>query len=457
MEVILINKNLNPVSLRLKIENLSNTEDFIIVWEDPISKNIRFVDKISIKENGEYYFKLNKDISFFDNGVLFKLVYLKNYECFYKYEFKNLSFINGKNILYISQNNYSGYSYAARNYIYQLLESNYNVKWNDDAMAREYVPSNNEEQRVFNCLTNTMGDFDSIIIHHTPDLWKSICNKIPRGKKIYGLTTWETTCLHNSWTNFINDSIDEVIVPSNFNKEVFKSSGVNKKINVWRHDIFPFDISNVDINVLCDKFEILNDNTFLKNGEMVHSILKHNTVYYNISQFVNRKNITQTINAFCNKFNNDDNVCLFIKTYITKFSNEETNALKHKILETVKHHDNLPHIIFCFVKLNNNELDYIHYIGDVYYTLNRGEGFGLSSYTAKKMGNKVICGKFGAENEFLDDNDILLDYTLGSANNLDDFNKFYSDNNQQCAFYDSDYVISKLRYFPKVIKKSISS
>jgi len=107
----------------------------------------------------------------------------------------------------------------------------------------------------------------------------------------------------------------------------------------------------------------------------------------------------------------------------------------------------------CFDNLTNDEVNTIHEFGDVYFTLNRGEGFGLSTYTAKKIGNKIICGKFGAENEYLDDNDILLNYELKSSRHLDDFNKFYTDDKQMCAFYDTDYVVSKLQYFPKVKKQ----
>ena len=98
-------------------------------------------------------------------------------------------------------------------------------------------------------------------------------------------------------------------------------------------------------------------------------------------------------------------------------------------------------------------INVIHEIGDVYFTLNRGEGFGLCTYTAKKIGNKIICGKFGAEKEYLDDEDVLLNYELGSSDYLDDHNKFYIGNGQQCAFYDTDYVVSKLKHFSKTIKQ----
>ena len=449
MSVLLIEKKTNPLLIRFKIESSLKEEPALFIWEDPVSKNIRHIDEISLSSNLEYYSSINKNLSYFENGITFKIVSLKNYKCLYSYEFKNLNFISGKNILYISQNNYSGYSYAARNYIYQLLQAGYNVHWSDKfTTSNFYKPVNKEEDLVFNCLNNKI-DFDSVIIHHTPESWKPLFDQVPRGRKVYGLTTWETTRLHPTWVNFINNSVDEVIVPSKFNIETFKQSGVNKPLNLWSHDIFPFQKTNID---LYNKFVLFNSIEFTNNPISIKTLIEQNTVYYNISQFNYRKNISQVISSFCKKFTSRDNVCLFIKTYIEHFSKKETDALKYKIVELTRQFKDLPKIIFCFENLNNNEINTIHKLGDVYFTLNRGEGFGLCTYTAKKIGNRIICGKFGAEKEFLDDNDLLLDYELGPSDHLDDFNKFYIGHGQQCAFYNTDYVVSKLQYYPKTVK-----
>ena len=452
MSVTLIEKKINPLLIRFKINGSLNNEPVLFTWEDSLSKNIKHIDEILLSSNLEYYSSVNKNLSFFENGITFKIISLKDYKCLYSYNFKNLSFITGKNILYISQNNSSGYSYAARNYIYQLLQSEYNVQWSDKfTTSNAYKPVNNEERLVFNCLNNKI-DYDSVIIHHTPESWKPIFDQIPRGKKVYGLTTWETTRLHPVWVDFINNSVDEVIVPSKFNIESFKQSGVNKPLNLWYHDIFSFQKSPINVIDLFNKFVLFNGKEFTKNAMLIKNITEQNTVYYNISQFVNRKNIHQVIGSFCKKFTHDDNVCLFVKTYIETFSQKEINAVKYKIAEITRQFTNLPKIIFCFENLNSDEINTIHEIGDVYFTLNRGEGFGLCTYTAKKIGNRIICGKFGAEKEFLDDDDLLLDYELGSSDYLDDHNKFYIGHGQQCAFYDTDYVVSKLKYFPKTIK-----
>lgn len=453
MSATLIEKRFNPLLIKVRIDEKINNEPGLFIWEDSISKNIKYIDAVNLNGSVEYYSTINKDISFFKNGITFKVILLKDYRCIYSYDFKNLNFINGKNVLYISQNSYTGYSYAARNYIYQLLQSGYNVQWQDKFTTTDfYKPVTTEEHLVFACLDNKI-DYDSVIIHHTPESWQPIFDQTPRGKKVYGLTTWETTKLHPTWVNFINNSVDEVIVPSKFNIETFTESGVHKKLNLWYHDIFPFQKTNINTFDLYNKFLLFDGYEFIQNPLLIKTITNLNTVYYNISQYSNRKNVNQIINTFCKKFTSDDSVCLFVKTYLEFFNSKEIDALKYKFFNLLKQYDNPPKVVFCFENLNNNEINTIHEIGDVYFTLNRGEGFGLCTYAAKKIGNKIICGKFGAEKEYLDDEDILLNYELGSSEHLDDHNIFYIGNEQQCAFYDTEYVVSRLKYFPKIIKQ----
>jgi len=452
--IVLVNKKTNPLSIKIKVNFECKNEPALFLWEDPLSKNVKFIDKIFLNSNMEYYSCLNKDIIFFENGITFKVILLNEYKTIFNFDFKNLSFINGKNVLYISQNSYTGYSYAARNYIYQLIESGFNVKWDTRFTEKHiYLPKNELERKLFSLKETNLNKFDSVIIHHTPESWLPIYKSLSKDVKVFGLTTWETTHIHKQWVDYINDSVDEVIVPSRFNIDSFKNSGVNKKINLWYHDIFPFEKVNVNIAGLFDKFYLYKDEKFIKDSFNTKTIIDNHTVYYNISQFTNRKNVSQLINSFCKKFTNKNKVCLFLKIYLENFNEKESDFLKFKIDEIIKNYNSHPNIILCFENLTNDEINVIHEFGDVYFTLNRGEGFGLSTYTAKKIGNKVICGKFGAEKEFLDDTDILLDFELGQSRYLDDFNKFYIDERQQCSFYDTNYVVSKLEYFPKTKKQ----
>lgn len=456
--VKLISTKNSPLNIEVLVESTVNDIDALFLWEDYNTKIPQHSELIKLHPNTGYYSGLNKSIDFFKNDIIFKIIRLDTYEIIFTHLFKNFNFINGQNILYISQNNYSGYSYSARNYIFQLLQNNFKVHWINNVFGTStYKPCNNEELQVFNCENkyDPTVVYDSVIIHHVPDGWNDARKYFRNAKKIYGLTTWETTHLHADWTNFINSSVvNEVIVPSNFNKKTFIDSGVDKKVNVWYHDVFSF-VTNKNLNVsnVMSKFYLYQDNKYTQSNDFIKTILDNNTVYYNISQYNERKNLNQVISTFCKKFTGDDNVCLFIKTYFKEFTQSQTEMLKYKFAELLGSYENIPPIIFCFENLNDDEVNLIHEFGDVYFTLNRGEGFGLCTYTAKKIGNKIICGKFGAEKEFLSVTDSLVDYTLESPFNMEVYHNWYNDDKQKWATFSDKDVLNALTYYPKTIKR----
>ena len=456
--VKLINAVNSPLNIEVLVDIDINDVDAMFLWEDDVTKIPLHSELIKLHANTGYFSGLNKNVDFFKNDVLFKIIRLDTYKVIFSYVFKNFNFINGKNILYISQNNYSGYSYSARNYIFQLLQNNFKVHWINNVFGSSiYKPCNDEELQVFECENKYDPNmvYDSVIVHHVPDGWNEVGKYFRIAKKVYGLTTWETTHLHEDWVKFINSSVvHEVIVPSHFNKKTFTESGVNKKINVWYHDVFSF-VNNKDLNVygVLNKFYLYQDNRYVQSDSFIKKILDNNTVYYNISQYNERKNLNQVVSTFCKKFTADDNVCLFIKTYFKEFTASQKEMLKYKFAELLNAYDNIPPIIFCFDDLNDDEINLIHEFGDVYFTLNRGEGFGLCTYTAKKIGNRIICGKFGAEKEFLSLTDSLIDYTLESPFNMEVYHNWYNDDKQKWATYNDKDVLGVLRYYPKTIKQ----
>jgi hypothetical protein len=51
MSVLLIEKKTNPLLIRFKIESSLKEEPALFIWEDPVSKNIRHIDEISLSSN----------------------------------------------------------------------------------------------------------------------------------------------------------------------------------------------------------------------------------------------------------------------------------------------------------------------------------------------------------------------------------------------------------------------
>lgn len=405
----LINKQFCPnLKIEVSVSGNFKSHPTIFVWEDVKNFKNKKIDKIEITSGTNYFSEIEYSINMFSSDVTFSIICEKTYKVLFTTKFKNLSFIRGKNVLYLSQNTYTGYAYAARNYIHQLLEQGYNVRWEFIGEDNNYIFNRPEEFLVRKCCYNTLDSIDSVIIHHTPEIYPQIYPKY-NNSCVYGLTTWESDVLPHDWIKYIN-ILNYLIVPSYFNKSSFNKS-VDVPIQIWGHEIFDFK-KQTDFNKenFYSKCELLTP-----NEKSVREILEKNVVYYNISEFSPRKNLEQVLHCFIKKFNKNDDVCLFIKTNIA-ISDENNTFIKHKILKIIEQYDinNLPNLVFCFDKtLSDVEIQYIHELGDIYFTLNRGEGFGLCTYTAKKIGNKIICGKYGAEREFLNDNiDVLLDYKM---------------------------------------------
>ena len=76
-------------------------------------------------------------------------------------------------------------------------------------------------------------DYIAIIVEQ-PSQYKGITRESDMKNAVYkvGRAMFETTWIPNGWDKHINDNVDELWVPSNFAKAVFKNAGVTKPIYV---------------------------------------------------------------------------------------------------------------------------------------------------------------------------------------------------------------------------------
>jgi len=445
----LVSLKIDPnISFEIKNE-LEGVRKVLFIWEESKYKTPVFTDIVTLTNGVNAHSGLNKPLSFFEEGITFKIVDLSDYSMLFSHTAYNLSFLPGKKILYVSQNNHTGYGFAARNCIHQLLAQGYEVSWQTDILSEnqtQYVPSNEVEQRIDSC-RNKVIDYDCVIIHHVPVDYTDLLNRLGVKKTIpvYISTVWETTRIHQSWRDLINrcDQIKGVIVPSSYNIDVFKRSDINRPLHLWKYDTFKSE-PLTDKTSLFSKFVLYHNGVYTNNIDLIKDQFEK-TVLYNISQYSTRKNVDQIIRTFCKSFNSNDNVCLVLKTFFKTFSEREKEYLKFKIQSLTSIYKNPPSIVLCLEDLNTNEIDTIHQLGDIYFTLNRGEGFGLCSYTAKQFGNRVICGGFGAESEFVDETDYVLPYTLKKPHGMITFHNLYDGDDQLWADYSDDDVVNCLR------------
>ena len=141
-----------------------------------------------------------------------------------------------KGVKYIGQVfDQSGYAEAARNYALALHQLGVPVTI-DAVRHSEGQPDLGSEGEVLASLVDRPIEYDRIVVHATPDTWAYRLREEPPGIAVVGCTVWETSALHPIWTAACN-RVDEVWVPSRWNAEVFRASGVATPVEVVPHCI----------------------------------------------------------------------------------------------------------------------------------------------------------------------------------------------------------------------------
>jgi glycosyltransferase involved in cell wall biosynthesis len=233
-----------------------------------------------------------------------------------------------------------------------------------------------------------------VIIHTTPEFYSKYREN---GKTNVAYTIWETSKLHPDWKGYINENVEKVLVGNEWNVGVFERSGVTVPIGVVPHGI--------------------NSNEF--DGIKPYNIggvLESTYVFYSIFQWVERKHPVALIKAYWYAFQNpNDNVALILKTYRGDYSDTEKNAIRNtvRVLKSQTPMDYHPKLYLILDMLSQKEILGLHARGDCYASLDRGEGFGLSPFTAGACGNPIIVTGFGGSTEYAkENNSYLVDYKL---------------------------------------------
>jgi len=286
----------------------------------------------------------------------------------------------------------SGYAKACRGNILALHKAGVPITLNP--ISFEPVrPELGEDGKIIHSLINKDIEYNVNFIHTTPEFWPQ--NRINSITNV-GYTIWETTKLHPDWQKYINKSVDKVLVGCEWNVNIFKDSGVTIPIGVVPHGINMSGFNNVtDYNI-----SGITDDTFM---------------FYSIFQWQERKHPLALIKAYWYAFTGNDNVALVLKTYRSNYSDAEKDAIRATIqrMKDIMPMPHYPKIILISNILSEDEMLALHNRGNCYVSLDRGEGFGLSPFTAGALGKPIILTGFGGATEYAkEDNSYLVNYTL---------------------------------------------
>jgi len=385
------------------------------------------------------------------------MVFTDKFNLLYSYIFRknNVTMNNtfsykDKSILYICQNGTSGYANAAKGYIYDYINKKIPVKTQYFNCSDE-VNENDRFHQYLNSNTSNEIQYNTIIVHSTPDIWTDVIKNAPNinldGKVVIGRTVWEFEKLLPEWVNAINESIVDIVsVPTEWNKQCFIKSGVTKSIIVEPHVYVDYPHKTVGLTTLSKKSIVIS-----KDENLPGLNLNEYYKFYCIGQMINRKGIIETIDAFCNAFTVKDKVVLFVKTFKLNYTKEEQLKCIDEILKVTDKYDHAP-IIYIKDNLNYDEIKSLHDIGDCYFHLTKTEGFCLGAFDAFNNNKKIIITGYGGHTEYLGkDYDGLVDYKLNPlAINQSVFFQFKLDNTYKWAIADQNHCIKLLKRSLKI-------
>lgn len=291
----------------------------------------------------------------------------------------------------------SGYGAASRGYIDALLDTG-QVDLTIGAVTFEQQRTTHTRfhNRVKNLIDKPL-PHKIQVSHLTPENFPT-----HKGKGVYNVayTAWETSKLPNSWVPLIN-LMDEVWVPSTWNKEVFEESGVKIPVVVIPHVIPMPDISDArtpDVAVA--------DGTY---------------IFYSIFQWIERKHPVGLLKAYLTEFGPHEKVALAIKSYRLDSSAKEQQVIKDDISRLKKSLQltEYPQILFFGNLLPSEYMKGLHNRCNCYVQPHRGEGFGIPIAEAMAYGKPTIATGYSGVMEFMNkENSFPVGYFETPVNNM---------------------------------------
>jgi glycosyltransferase involved in cell wall biosynthesis len=346
-----------------------------------------------------------------------------------------------KRILFVSTfRGPSGYSVAARSYLkcldsylqkdpdaYELKLYTWNfeqAKLSDEELKiiEKYELKNDQELENF-----CKNDYEvawfltpNLIIDHLR--FGKIFNN---SKKNTNMVVWETDKVPEFWKNNYEKYFDQIVVPCDWNKEVFESQTGLPTYKI------PYLINFSEPN--------------RKQNKKIFNILS-------MSQWTPRKGFDLLIKAYCSEFYHHEDVLLTIKTYGFGPATGKFEEDRNLILSEIKGYKNsITHYLDtmkCKINvvtglISKQEIDTIIDNSDIFCLPTRGEGFGLTIAESLSRHLPVITPDKGGHLDFINKNNFFINSRFMTATGA--FTKDYSSIEMKLIETDLDDLRIQLR------------
>jgi glycosyltransferase involved in cell wall biosynthesis len=303
-------------------------------------------------------------------------------------------------IKYVSLLENSGYGNAAKRYMRGLIKLGVPLTWTPMVsgsaweLGYEPFPGNAVGDPEFDQFCNLDIPYDCVIVHTVPEYFPHWA-RLEQGKHLIGYTVWETDIIPQHWKPLLN-TVDGLMVPCQWNREVFQKCGVTTPIAVIPHTL---DDEHPQSGSQRDQFS--------------HSRIKvSDFVFYSINAWTPRKALWDTLEAYLEAFSSSDPVVLVIKTTEEDFSKPlfklPSRFVRQRYAKTrtacdeiISRYPSPARVALIDHDLAKLEIAGLHERGDCYVSLCRTEGWGMGAFDACHFGNPVIMTAYGGQLDFL--------------------------------------------------------
>jgi len=259
--------------------------------------------------------------------------------------------------------------------------------WENDEERRQI------DESIARCMVfrQQKGNFDIAFLVTIPNEWEKLA---PIN---IGVTAGiETTKVAPEWIWKANTTVDKIIVPSKFSKEVFENTVYPvQDRQTGQNTVLKLSVPVEAVHYPVKEFEEVD----------LGLDLKTDFNFLCVAQWGPRKNIGETIKWFLEEFK-DDNVGLVLKTSKARNSTIDKMLVEKEIKEILSEFEDADRkckIYLLHGYMNNDELHslYVHPKIKAIVNFGHGEGFGLPLFEAAYCEMPVIAHDFGGQKDFL--------------------------------------------------------
>lgn len=296
---------------------------------------------------------------------------------------------------------FSGYSRLSRQAILALDRRGVHLDiqfLNYDEQFLNQLGVNPEELLTWQRLLGQRVNGGALVCFHPPTLWNGIDifalyrQRNPGLAAHVGITMFETDRLPAGWAAACNQ-MDEIWVPSTFNRHTFSQAGVDPA----RLQVIPFGIDTGAYDPgLVRPMEIAGRRGF---------------AFLSTFQWSKRKGWDVLLKAYLSAFTAQDDVCLVLRTYPDRIKTPPIGERIERYVCALGYDPrSIPPIILLEDFIPEQQMPALYAATDAYVLPTRGEGWGIPFMEAMAMGLPVIATRWSAHLDFMnDDNSYLVD------------------------------------------------